>query len=164
MSREVGSTLPKPLLDRLRGNDLATRVGIAVLILTIDEGGWPHPAMLSYGEMVALDSGRVRLAVHRTSGTAANLRRSRRITFCFVEANMTYYVKATVGVPLDPMPAFPRLARFEAAVESVLADEARSDTEPGAVIVDGVRFSPDRPTAAVLDDWRAVVEGLRGDA
>ena len=164
MSIEVGSSLPKPLLDRLRGDDLATRLGIVVLILTNDERGWPHPAMLSYGEMVALDARRLRLAVQCTSRTAANLRRSRRITFCFVEANMIYYVKATVGLPLDPMPAFPGLARFEATVESVLADEARSDTEPGAVIVDGVRFSPGRPPAAVLEDWHGVVEGLRGDA
>jgi len=164
MSREVGSSLPRPLLDRLRGDDLAARVGFAVLILSIDEGGWPHPAMLSYGEMVALDSRRVRLAVHQRSGTAANLQRSRRITFCFVEANMTYYVKATVGLPPAPMQAFPHLARFEATVQSVLTDEARSDTEPGAIIVDGVRFSPGRPTAAVLDDWQRVVEGLRGDA
>jgi len=77
---------------------------------------------------------------------------------------MTYYVKATVGLPPDPMPAFPHLARFEATVQSVLADEARSDTEPGAVVVDGVRFSLGRPAAAVVDDWQGVVEGLRGDA
>jgi hypothetical protein len=164
MSRAVGSSLPPPLLERLRGNDLAARVGTVVLILTPDGAGWPHPAMLSYGEIVAVDPFRIRLAVHRRSGTAENLRRAGLITLCFVEAGMAYYVKATVGSPQDPMAGFPSLARFDATVETVLADEARADSEPGATVADGIRFTLGRPAAAVLRDWQAVVEGLRRDA
>jgi hypothetical protein len=164
MSRTVGSDLPAPLLERLRGRDLEARLGIGVCILTIDEAGWPHPAMLSYGELVALDSRRVRLAVCRASGTAENLRRRGRITFCFVEAAMAYYVKATVGPTQAPMTGFPDLARFEAKIETVLADEPRADSEAGAAVVDGIRFSLGRPTEAVLRDWRTVLDGLRRDA
>jgi len=164
MSRAIGSRLPVPLRERLRGDDLAARVGIAVLILTTDGAGWPHPAMVSYGELVARDSRRVRLAVHRTSGTAENLRRRGRITFCFVEPGMTYYVKAAVGIPEESVRGFPDLVRFEATVETVLADEARADFEPGVAVVDGVRFSIGRPAAAVLRDWRRVVDSLRGGA
>ena len=161
MSRAIGSRLPVRLRERLRGDDLAARVGIAVLILTTDEAGWPHPAMVSYGELVARDSRRIRLAVHRTSGTAENLRRRGRITFCFVEPGMAYYVKAMVALPEEPVRGFPELVRFEATVERVMADEARADSEPGAAVVDGVRFSSGRPAAAVLRDWRRVVERLR---
>jgi hypothetical protein len=164
MSRPIGSSLPAPLLERLRGDALATRLGIAVLVLTTDGAGWPHPAMLSYGELVAMDSRRIRLGVCRTSTTAENLRRGGRITLCFVEAGLAYYVKAAAGVGRDPMKGFPALAQFEATVEMVLTDEARADSEPGATIVDGVKFSPGRPTAAVLRDWQAVVDGLREDA
>ena len=164
MSRAIGSRLPAPLRERLRGDDLAARVGVAVLILTTDAAGWPHPAMLSYGELVARDSRRVRLAVHRTSGTAENLRRRGRVTFCFIEPGMAYYVKAVVGLSEEPLRGFPDLVRFEATVETVLADEARADSEPGVVIVDGVRFSLGRPAAAALRDWRRVVHSLRGDA
>jgi hypothetical protein len=164
MSRWIGPDLPAPLLELLRGDHLEARMGIGVFILTIDGAGWPHPAMLSYGELVALDSRRIRLAVRRTSGTAEHLRRSGRITFCFVEAAMAYYVKATVDLPQDPMTGFPNLARFEAKIEAVLADEARADSEPGAAVVDGVRFSLGRPAAAVLRDWRMVVDGLRRNA
>jgi hypothetical protein len=164
MARAVGSSLPAPLLERLRGDDLAARVGIAVLILTTDGTGWPHPAMLSYGELVALDSRRVRLAVRRASGTAENLRRSRRITFCFVEPNMAYYVKAAVGLPQDLLRGFPDLVGFEARVETVLADEARADSEPGVAILDGVRFSVGRPAEAVVRDWQSLVDSLRGGA
>jgi hypothetical protein len=164
MSRAIGSRLPVPLRERLRGDDLATRVGIAVLILTTDEAGWPHPAMVSYGELVAMDSRRVRLAVRRTSGTAENLRRRGRMTFCFIEPGMAYYVKATVGHPEEPVQGFPDLVRFEATVEKVLADEARADSEPGVAVADGVRFSSGRTAAAVTRDWRRVVESLREGA
>jgi hypothetical protein len=151
------------LLERLRGDELAARLGTAVLILTLDGAGWPHPAMLSYGEIVAVDPFRIRLAVHRRSGTADNLRRAGLITLCFVDPGMAYYVKARVGSPEDPMTGFPSLARFEATVATVLADEAREDSEPGATVVDGIRFALGRSAAAVLRDWRAVVENLRRD-
>ena len=74
---------------------------------------------------------------------------------------MVYYVKAAVGRPGSPCRGFPDLVRFEATVETVLADAARADSEPGAAVVDGVRFSIGRPVAAVLRDWRRVVESLR---
>jgi len=160
MSRAIGSILPEPLLERLRGGDLPSRLGIAVLIATPDEGGWPHPAMLSYGEIVAVDSRRIRLAIHSTSRTAANLRRSGRITFWFLEAGMAYYVKGA-AVERAPLEGFPHLTCFEAAVQGVLADAAQADSEPGAAVVDGVRFSFDRSEAEVVRGWRAVVERLR---
>jgi len=163
MSEMIGSGLPASLQERLRGDDLAGRMGIAVVIVTTDGEGWPHPALVSYGELVARDARRVRLAIPRASRTAENLRRRGRITLCFVEPGMAYYVKAAVALPEEPVPGFPGLARFEARVEQVLADEARADSEPGAAILDGVRFSVGRPAAAVLRDWGRVVEGLRGE-
>ena len=163
MARPLGTTLPAPLIERLRGDDLAARVGIGIILLTIDTMGWPHPAMLSYGEIVALDSRRVRLALHQASGTAANLRRWRRITLCFVEAGMAYYVKAGVEPLEQRMAGHPGLARFEVTVDTVLADEARADSEPGAAILDGVRFGFGRAPAEVLRDWQSVVDSLRAD-
>jgi hypothetical protein len=164
MPRTVGSILPPPLWERLRGNDLAGRLGAAILIATSDEAGWPHPAMLSYGEVVAVDACRIRLAIHPTSRTAANLRRSGQLTLCCVEAGLVYYVKAAARVEEDPMAGMPHLARFEATVQTVLADEARPETEAGAVVTEGIRFAVGRPDWAVLRDWETVVERLRGDA
>jgi len=62
------------------------------------------------------------------------------------------------------MAGMPHLARFEATVQTVLADEARADTEAGAVVTQGIRFAVGRPAEAVLRDWESVVERLRGDA
>jgi hypothetical protein len=164
MTRAVGTALPPPLWERLRGTDLAERLGMAILIATPDEAGWPHPAMLSYGEAVAVDPHRIRLAIHPASRTAANLRRSGKLTLCFVEAGLVYYVKAAARVEEDPMVGMLHLARFEAVVQMVLADEARTDTEAGAIVTDGIRFAVSRPVEAVLRDWESVVERLRGDA
>ena len=164
MSWTVGTTLPAPLWERLRGKDLAGRLGMAILIATPDEAGWPHPAMLSYGEAVAVDPRRIRLAIHPARRTAANLRRSGKLTLCCVEPGLVYYVKAVAQVEEDPMAGMPHLARFEATVQTVLADEARADTEAGAVVTQGIRFAVGRPAEAVLRDWESVVERLRGDA
>ncbi len=164
MSKVVGSGLPASLFERVRGNDLAARMGLAVVVVTADEAGWPHPAMVSYGELAAMDMRRLRLAVHGTSGTAANLRRNGRLTLCFIETGTVYYVKAGVTGCRESIPGFPRLSRFDATVETVLLDAARTESEPGASVLDGIRFSLGRPTSAVLRDWETLRDALREGA
>lgn len=161
MAREVGNTLPQLLCDLLSGRDLSVRMGEAILVTTTDAEGWPHPALLSYGEMVAVDTRRLRLALYRTSRTTENLRRNGKLTVCLIGPNMVYYIKATVGPWQDPMEGFAHLARFEARVESVLVDQAREDLEPGARITGGIAFDLGRPMAEALQGWRAVVDSLR---
>ncbi len=56
MSRELGNELPAALLSLLDGHDLPARMGKAILITTVDTQGWAHPALLSYGEVVAIDA------------------------------------------------------------------------------------------------------------
>jgi hypothetical protein len=163
MARVMGNTLPDPLCERLSGRDLSARMGEAILITTADAEGWPHPALLSYAELVAVDPRRLRLALYRTSRTSGNLRRSGKLTVCLIGPNMAYYIKAAVAAWRDPMEGFAHLARFEARVESVLADQAREDLETGACITEGIRFDPGRPMAETLQGWRAVMDGLRSE-
>jgi hypothetical protein len=139
-------------------------MGKAILITTIDAQGWPHPALLSHGEVVAVDSRRLRLATYRTSGTSGNMRRDGKLTLCFIDGGMAYYVKAKVREQQDPMAGFPDLARFEATVEMVLADQAREDLEPEARLTGGITFDPGRPLPEALQGWQAVVEALRREA
>jgi hypothetical protein len=163
MAQEVGNTLPDSLCEHLSGRDLSARMGEAILLTTTDAEGWPHPALLSYAELVAMDPSRLRLALYRTSRTSGNLRRSGKLTVCLIGPNMAYYIKAAVAAWQDPMEGFAHLARFEARVESVLADRAREDLEPGACITEGIRFDPGRPVAKALEEWRAVMDGLRSE-
>lgn len=164
VARALGNSLPDALWELLCGRGLAARMGQAILIATTDAEGWPHPAMLSYGEVVALDRHRLRLAVYRTSRTSGNLRRNGKLTLCLVGAGMAYYVKTVAGNPQDPMEGFADLARFEATVEMVLADQAREDLEPQARLTGGITFDPGRALQEALQGWQAVVEGLRRES
>ena len=139
-------------------------MGQAILITTTDAAGFPHPAMLSFGEVVALDQRRLRLALYRMSGTSENLRRTGKLTLCLIGAGMAYYIKTTVREQSGGLEHFPELTRFEATVETVLADQAREDLEPGVRLTGGITFAVGRDVGAVLQGWQAVVEGLRGQA
>jgi len=160
----VGAALPDFLCELFSGEDLPARMGEAILIATTDASGWSHPAMLSYGEIVALDRHRLRLALYRTSRTADNLRRNGKLTVCLIRPNMAYYIKAGAEQQQDPMEGFDHLVCFEVRVEMVLADQARDDIEPGASIIGGILFAPGRPMEETLQGWRAVVQGLRRNA
>src|SRR5574341_1298494 len=140
MARPLGETLPDVLHELLGGRDLAARIGQAILITTTDTQGWPHPALLSYGEVVAVDRRRLRLALYRTSGTSGNLRRDGKLTLCLIEPAMAYYLKTVAKEEQNPMDGFLELARFEARVEQVLVDQAREDLEPGAGVTGGITF------------------------
>ena len=147
-----------PLLD---AQDLPARAGKASLVSTIDARGRPHPALLSYGEVVAIDARRLRVATYRSSGTSENMRRSGHLTLCLVEAGMAYYLK-THAVELEsPWPRFPVLARFEATLEQVLVDQAREDVEPGARITSGIAFDTAKPIGTLIAEWETVLNALR---
>lgn len=151
--------MPEALLSLLDGHDLPSRIGKAILICTVDAQGWGHPALLSYGEAVALDSRRLRLALYSTSGTSANLRRSGGLTLCLIEAGMAYYVKAR-AVEQQAV-RLPGLTRFEGRVEHVLVDQAREDLEPEARITSGIEFVAGRPAIEELSAWESTLAALR---
>jgi pyridoxamine 5'-phosphate oxidase-like protein len=161
MTRPLGDALPDALLPLLNGRDLPGRMGKALLIATTDARGWPHLALLSYGEVVAVDRRRIRLATYRESRTSGNLRRDGKLTLCLVEAGMAYYIKAQARIQRDPMAEHAHLTCFEAVVEAILEDQAREDLEPGAGVTSGITFRSGRPCEEVLRGWQAMLDGLR---
>jgi hypothetical protein len=161
MSRQLGTELPESLLSLLDAHDLPSRAGKAILITTIDARGRPHPALLSYGEVVAIDSRRLRVATYRSSGTSENMRRSGHLTLCLIETGMAYYLKTHAVEQENPWAPFPALARFEATVEQVLVDQAREDLEPEARITNGIVFETAKPRGKLLAEWASVLNALR---
>ena len=160
MSRDLGNELPETLLMLLDGHSLPARLGKAILISTVDAKGWAHPALLSYGEIVAVDARRLRLALYGSSGTSGNLRRSGHLTLCFIEEGMAYYVKAQ-AVEQQSVALPSGLARFEATVERVLEDQARKDLEPGARITCGIEFDAGKQASEQLAAWASILHALR---
>lgn len=139
MSRSLGPQLPDALVARLTAPDPAERPGEVVVLVTVDPYGRPHPALLSYAEVLALDAGRIRLGLHAGTRSATHLGDSGRATLLFADAELNLYVKAD-AVPLAAASEHPRLARFELQVRDVLADRAEG-TEAGARLTGGITFA-----------------------
>jgi hypothetical protein len=135
VSRSLGAELPEALLDRLLAAGGAHADGVVVLA-TVDAFGWPHPALVSYAELLALDPRRLRLALHRGSRSARQLAEAGRATLVFADPGLCLYVKGE-AVPLPPAAAVPALARFELVVRDVLADRAEGG-EAGARLTTGL--------------------------
>jgi hypothetical protein len=161
MSRVLGPELPPSLLEQLSGRDLKDRFGRVIPAVTLDAVGFPHPALLSFGEVVALDARRIGLATAADSTTTRNMRERGRLTLLLVEPEGTYYITGTVRERPAGLPGFPGLAHLEMRVEQVLQDATRGDVEGDARITSGLRFESGSGGAALLRRWEALVAALR---
>ena len=158
MSRSLGPHLPDLLLGRLVSPDPAERSGEAVILVTLDPYGRPHPALVSYAELLGLDPERIRLGLHAGTRSATHLRDSGRTTLVFADARVNLYVKAD-AVPLPPASAYPGLARFELQVRDVLADRAEGE-EAGSYLTGGITFAWPGGAEAWARHWTRVRDAL----
>lgn len=144
MSVRTGDRLDPALFQRLAGEGLASRPAEAILVATTDERGRPHPALLAYGEVLAVTPSRVRLSVSAGSTTARNLGDRRALTLCLVGPDGVAYVKASAR-PLasEPWLAAKGLAAFEAEVEDVLVDSPAPGED--ARLTSGIGFAAADP-------------------
>jgi hypothetical protein len=146
--------IPGPIVDFLNGEDLESKASLALRLSTVDAEGWPHACLLSAGDMLALPGGRIRLAIHPGSSTAANLARDGRLTLtmpvgrglCELWMRATKLGEGEAGMPL---------AFFEAKLEAIRQHQA-----PYADVKSGVTFSLHDPEA-VLARWRRQIAALR---
>ena len=134
MSQLLGTQLTEELFHRLRGESMAKK-GKAIVIVTIDETGWPHPGMLSYSEVVAKDRSTIDLAIGKSSTTGKNLRRSGKITLLITDSDLNYYVKGDARELKESIEDVSFMSLFRVTVEHLL-----EDLEPDAVITSGVMF------------------------
>ncbi len=140
MSKFVGNRLPEDLCQRLAGNNLQACAEKAILLCTVDAHGRPHPAILSYFEVIAKDGGNVRLATYKDSTTTNNIRRNGKLTILILDERIAYYIKGTVEELAGEMRCSPANSKLNLRVEQVLADEANEEFEPGVYITSGVTY------------------------
>ena len=136
MSRLVGKELTKLLLDRLNGQNVTPHESKIIPIFTLDDLGWPHPALLSYYEVVTKNSSTVDLALWKDSSTANNLRRLGKVTLMITDKGINYYLKGSVKELEAEMAGAPQVSRFRIATEQLLEDQ-----EPNAEITSGMTYS-----------------------
>jgi len=160
MSRQIGATLPPEVMERLGGRNLEAVSTKVVQIVTVDAAGWPHPALLSYFELVAIDEGHIRCATYTKSTTSGNMRRSGHVTFVIIDERLACYIKARAVEIAPAMQATTWNSAFDCRIEQVLIDEVSEEYEAGAYVASGVTYhNPAR--AAELTRARAVIAELR---
>jgi len=153
MSRLIGNALTKELIERLSGDRVAVFEGKIIPIFTLDEKGWPHPALLSYYEIVARNGTTLDVALWKDSSTAKNLRTSAKITMMITDRDLNYYLKGTVRELQYEMTDAPQVSRFRVTVDEVLEDQ-----EPNAQITGGLTYTRQRSRGA--EDFATKVLGI----
>ena len=136
MSKILGKELTEALFERLSGATVASHEGKIIPIFTLDENGWPHPALLSYYEIVAKNSSTLDMAIWKDSSTANNLRRTRKISLMITDNGVNFYLKGAVRELEKEMMGAPQVSRFKITVEQLLEDQ-----EPNAQITSGMTYS-----------------------
>ncbi len=146
MSDDIGRELPPDLFDALWNEDVTTERGRAILIITTDANGWPHPALLSFREVGARDANTIRVITYNGSTTTRNMRDNGMITIAFVDERMTYYVKGTAKeIPPHLVGSSEYFATMDVQITQILKDFTGEDEE-GAYITSGITFHNPWPT------------------
>ena len=143
--------MPGEILDFLNGRDLDRKLSEAIRICTVDEQGWPHAAMLSVGEVLALNPSELAILVYESSNTSKNLVRDGRLT---------------LALPLDRGLCEMRLratAKSQAGEHrcfTAVVEDVRLHRSYYADVISGVTFRLHEPDT-VLARWSRQIELLR---
>lgn len=153
MPKSASRELTEDLYRRLCGESVAEHASKVILIHTVDEKGWAHPAVLSYFEVVAKDRRNIRLATYKTSKTTENMRRTGKVTLSVFDERVVYYIKGTASELARGMRSAPHNSKLNVVVEEVLVDQADPVLEPGAYIASGITcVNPNPPSTAVMQE------------
>ncbi|WIL34242.1 pyridoxamine 5'-phosphate oxidase family protein [Bacillus stercoris] len=143
------------LFELLDGDRLNEKQHEAFVLQTVSEDGWPHAAMISVGEMIALNRTDIRIALWKNTMTSANIFRTGKAQFTAWWKGVAYYVKLEC-TPLPPLKdAEYDRDRFSCRVVSVKEDVAKY-----ADLTSGVRIELHRPEE-VLSRWKKTLEEVK---
>ena len=140
MAHFISNELSDDLYRRLAGNDLETCAEKVILICTVDANGWPHPAILSYFEVIAKDRRDIRLATYKNSNTTENMRRNGKLTVLVIDERVAYYIKGHAEELERAMNCSPHNSKLNLRVEQVLADDADQQFEAGMYVAGGITY------------------------
>jgi hypothetical protein len=150
--------LTPELLERLGGAHIDAHARTAIVLCTIGEDGFPHPAMLSYFEVAATGAHTLRLAVYKDSRTLRNMRDRGKATLILADERLACYIRAAVQDVTPAMASAPYNARVDLRVEQVTFDAPPPDLEPGAFLTTGITYAA--RTGPALERARQVLAEL----
>jgi len=145
------TALPDELVDFLDGENLDRKTSQALRLSTVDETGWPHAAMLSAGDITALDHCRIGIILYAESATSKNLARDGRLTLTFPRGRGLFEARLrAIEKKADEQYRY-----FIATVEDV-----REHFAHYADVLSGVTFRLHDP-AGVIKRWKSQIASLR---
>lgn len=147
-----GSELSDDLFELLNGEHLERKQHEAMFLMTVTEDGWPHNAMVSVGEIVALDKKTLRIALWPGTNTTQNCIRSGKAVLVAVYKGKVNYVRLSLHRIGILEGAKHPLERFSAAVESFKEDQAKY-----ADITSGIQIRL-KHEGEVLERWNETVK------
>ncbi|MEK4435158.1 pyridoxamine 5'-phosphate oxidase family protein [Paenibacillus sp. FSL K6-2862] len=142
-------------VEWLSGDQLEEKQHEAMQLLTVAEDGWPHQAMISVGEILAMDPDTLRLALWPGTQTSMNMNRTGKATLIAVHEHKLLYVRLEIRALPPLKEAIHPRDRYEAQVADVRVDHA-----PYAEITTGITFQL-KDEAASISRWKETIAELR---
>lgn len=153
MSRTLGVELPKSIMEKLASSD-DLRESQAIFLLTVDEIGSPHVALLSPYQVFAGEPSKLLIAVHSTSHSCSYIKSSGKITLIIQSLPSVLYVHCRAveikGKEIRNGPFSDSV--FKADITMVLEDYSEK-----APFISDLRFRDDE----IRDDYRGELSELR---
>ncbi len=154
MTRSAREDRVADALALIDGTGLEERVGEAFILTTTSAEGWPHIALLSAGEVVAVDDRELRIALWPNTAATRNLEENGKALLAIIGEHRCLYLRLLCRRGPDIPSGSGRLAVFTCSIESAVEDEVGY-----ALIIGGVTFEV--TDSAVIDRWRQTVGALR---
>lgn len=117
--------LSTELNELLNGKDLIKKQHEVMMLLTVGKDGWPHNAMISVGEIIALNHQYLRIGLWPNTATTANIIRAQKATLVLVYKGTVNYINLSLE-RLDELPnPLHHRERFSAKIISIREDIAK---------------------------------------
>ncbi|MED1421594.1 pyridoxamine 5'-phosphate oxidase family protein [Bacillus smithii] len=142
------------LFQLLNGKDLASKQQEAMMLLTLSQDLWPHVAMISVGEVIAIRSTELKLSLWPNTITTSNIIRTGKATLVIIFNGIAHYIKLSLRKLPELADAKHKRERFSAKVVSY-----REDIAKYAEITSGIQIQLKDP-ASVLKRWNETIEDL----
>lgn len=154
--QEESPVIPQAIQDFCNGKDLRSKSGEAIRISTVDSEGWPHAAMVSAGEVLAIDDKTFRIALWPDSATTQNIVRDGRLTLTFPCGGGLYEFRLQAKVLADQQTRY-HLKFFETSIV-----KAKKHYSKYADVVSGVTVKiHQEEMEKVLERWEEQIAALR---
>lgn len=155
LAKSLGPQLPKDLLELLSSPDVDSKANKVIIFTTMDKEGFPHHGMLSPFEVVAGNQNTMKMLAYSQSRSTDNIRRTGRVSFLFVDQEMSYYLKCRAVETQRKIEAAPYETVFDLTVHDVIEDKL-----PTAKIKTGITFEgydPGMPREQRMEAFKALL-------